>query len=159
MFNFSWHCALPRFLISVSLTSLNSPSRMTALFSKQRTIVIFQWGFKILWKKLDIAQFEKKIIIKNYIITNMLICRTQSTLICGTDIIIDRVALTKHGDNGHCSIRLSVSPSVCPSLSSLTVEPFDFGFADCNKEESRVIISPRCLPVCWIITLMWSIGF
>ena len=36
---------------------------------------------------------------------------------------------------------------------------YGLGFAKCSKGQRRVIVSPRCLSVCRIITWMWSIDF
>ncbi len=64
-------------------------------------------------------------------------------------------SLAKQGDNELGSIRLSVRPSI----SALTAEQFDLGFADFSIELRRVIVSPWCLSVCRIITRIWSIVF
>ncbi len=57
------------------------------------------------------------------------------------------------------SVRPSVCPSVRPSVRPLTAEPFDLGFAECSKEQRRVIISPPSLSVCRIVARMRSIRF
>ncbi len=71
-------------------------------------------------------------------------------------LVVDSFLLstTKRGDNALGSIHPSVRLSVCMSeLSCLNP------FAECSKEQRRVIISPRCLSVCGLIARMRSISF
>ncbi len=107
-----------------------------------------------------------------------LLLRTRSYRVSAWSKVVDRVA----GDTGQYSLYLDSTvstivikqynfyrpqsgeimhlvASVRLYVRAILFEPFDLGFAECSKEQRRVIISPRCLSVCQLIARMRSIGF